>query len=306
MTIALIFLILLVLALGFALFFQVKKTNSQAAENQSLLNDYQKRVDEQEKLLSDYRSLEQNFDGVGEGYEQALLAFDKIEEEKQKIVERNKYLETHCHDLEEKASRDMKVAHEKYGLVQQLIGSALDEAAKLSDAKPLVALLNKIQDVSEVGSQSALEHHETVAARQIAEQAVSESGIREANYLSFDLFVDDEAAQASLRTNGLKAAHVLALLLDNAKKFTTEGKVTLYVNAEGDKIQYVVEDTGMGVAAEDAERIFEEFVQLNTYFDGMGIGLTAARSIARRLEGDVVLDTTYAGPGARFVFSLPK
>ena len=53
MTIALIFLILLVLALGFALFFQVKKTNSQAAENQSLLNDYQKRVDEQEKLLSD-------------------------------------------------------------------------------------------------------------------------------------------------------------------------------------------------------------------------------------------------------------
>ena len=183
---------------------------------------------------------------------------------------------------------------------------ALDEAAKLSDAKPVITLLNKLQDVSEVGSQSALEHSETVPARQIAEQAVSESGIREVSYLTFDMFVDDDAAQTSLRTNGQKAARVVALLLDNAKKFTTEGKVTLYVNAEGDKIQYVVEDTGMGVAAEDGERIFEEFVQLNSYFDGMGIGLTAARSIARRLDGEVVLDTTYAGPGARFIFSLPK
>ena len=305
MTIALIILILLVLALAFALFHQVKKTNDQAAENQQLLNDYQKRVDEQEKLLSDYRSLEQNFDGVGEGYEQALLAFDKIEEEKQKIVERNNYLEQRCHDLEESSSAAMKVAHEKYGMVQQLTRAALDEAAKLSDAKPVITLLNKLQDVSEVGSQSALEHSETVPARQIAEQAVSESGIREVSYLTFDMFVDDDAAQTSLRTNGQKAARVVALLLDNAKKFTTEGKVTLYVNAEGDKIQYVVEDTGMGVAAEDGERIFEEFVQLNSYFDGMGIGLTAARSIARRLDGEVVLDTTYAGPGARFIFSLP-
>lgn len=306
MTIALIILILLVLALAFALFHQVKKTNDQASENQQLLNDYQKRVDEQEKLLSDYRSLEQNFDGVGEGYEQALLAFDKIEEEKQKIVERNNYLEQRCHDLEESSSAAMKVAHEKYGMVQQLTRAALDEAAKLSDSKPVITLLNKLQDVSEVGSQSALEHSETVSARQIAEQAVSESGIREVSYLTFDMFVDDDAAQTSLRTNGQKAARVVALLLDNAKKFTTEGKVTLYVNAEGDKIQYVVEDTGMGVAAEDGERIFEEFVQLNSYFDGMGIGLTAARSIARRLDGEVVLDTTYAGPGARFIFSLPK
>ena len=72
MTIALIILILLVLALAFALFHQVKKTNDQASENQQLLNDYQKRVDEQEKLLSDYRSLEQNFDGVGEGYDDAI------------------------------------------------------------------------------------------------------------------------------------------------------------------------------------------------------------------------------------------
>jgi signal transduction histidine kinase len=44
---------------------------------------------------------------------------------------------------------------------------------------------------------------------------------------------------------------------------------------------------------------------LNEYYDGAGIGLTVARSIARRLGGDVVLDTSYTA-GARFVFTLPK
>jgi len=67
----------------------------------------------------------------------------------------------------------------------------------------------------------------------------------------------------------------------------------------------VVEDTGIGVPPEKAEDIFEEFVQLNDYYDGTGIGLTVARSLARRLGGDVRLDSTYSG-GARFLFTLPS
>ena len=55
----------------------------------------------------------------------------------------------------------------------------------------------------------------------------------------------------------------------------------------------------------NAEKIFEPYVKLNQFFDGQGIGLTVARNIARRLGGDLVLDTAFAGPGARFVLSLP-
>ena len=78
------FLIALAVAvvLGIAYYFELKSSRKQAAEQQQLLNDYQRRVDEQQKLLEDYRALEKNFDNVGEGYEQALLAFDKMEEEK--------------------------------------------------------------------------------------------------------------------------------------------------------------------------------------------------------------------------------
>jgi signal transduction histidine kinase len=70
-------------------------------------------------------------------------------------------------------------------------------------------------------------------------------------------------------------------------------------------VQFIVEDTGMGVPADQAERIFDEFVQLDEYYDGTGIGLTVARSFVRRLGGDVKLDTTYTA-GARFVMTLPR
>ena len=67
----------------------------------------------------------------------------------------------------------------------------------------------------------------------------------------------------------------------------------------------MVEDNGIGIPLEEAEHIFDEFVQLDEYYEGTGIGLTVARSLARRMNGDIILDTTYT-PGARFIFSLPK
>ena len=74
-------------------------------------------------------------------------------------------------------------------------------------------------------------------------------------------------------------------------------KVSAAVDMEKMVATYAVEDSGSGVAADDAERIFEPYVKLNQYFDGQGIGLTVARNIAGRLGGDLVLDTAFAGPG---------
>ena len=97
---------------------------------------------------------------------------------------------------------------------------------------------------------------------------------------------------------------ILGLLLENAAKFTGEGLVNLrMVNKEG-FLYFLVEDTGIGVPPEQAEHIFEHFVQLDDYQEGTGIGLSLARTLARRLGGDVILDTSYSF-GARFVFSLP-
>ena len=300
-----IVLIMVIALLVFALLAQQKAANKQTDEQAILLKDYQKRVDEQQKLLDDYRALEKNFDSVGQGYEQALLAFDKMEEEKHKQQETINNLEQRLHDVQERATQLSEMAHHNYGYVQQLAREAADEAAKLGGAPRLMAAVRKMQDLNELGSQTAINTGEQTTPRTIAEQAISESGIANVNYLQFSLLLTDEANEATLRTAPDKAARVVALLLDNAMKFTTEGKVTLYVNAEEQHIKFIVEDTGMGVPTDEAEHIFEPYVQLNNYFGGIGVGLVVARSIASRLDGDVALDTTYEGPGARFVFTLP-
>jgi signal transduction histidine kinase len=303
MTILIIILVLLVIILGAALYFQMKAANKHTADQQQLLKDYQKRVDEQERLLSDYRSLEQNFDNVGQGYEQALLAFDKMEEDKQKMQNAVNTLQQQNHDLQEQYQALSGSQLQK----KQLIEQAALEAKKLLTTNPASALrlLNGILNANDVALETAIEADDNVTVGEIIDKAVLESGIGAASYLTFTTEASEDVKTSMLLTNEAQVVRALGALLDNAAKFTTEGSVKLTVKPEGAQIQFIVEDTGSGIPAEDAEKVFEPFTKLNSYFDGAGVGLTAARSIARRLNGDLILDTTFEGPGARFVLSLP-
>ena len=73
---------------------------------------------------------------------------------------------------------------------------------------------------------------------------------------------------------------------------------------QGNTLEVIIEDTGCGVPQEKADTIFEEFVQLDEFQTGVGIGLSLSRSIVRRFGGDITLDTSYHS-GARFVLTLP-
>lgn len=188
----------------------------------------------------------------------------------------------------------------------------------LENTGRITSLVNKMLDLSDAVSERAALPDEFVTAGQIASAAVRESGITAAQHLSFVLAADEVISDKSLKTNLAQASHALAMLLDNAQKFThpsvfkdasktEEGRLehaTLHVSELEGRIAFVVEDTGIGVPAKEVEHIFEEFVQLDDYYVGTGIGLTVARSLARRLGGDIVLDTSYTG-GARFVMTLP-
>ena len=188
----------------------------------------------------------------------------------------------------------------------------------LENTGRITSLVNKMLDLSDAVSERAALPDEFVTAGQIASAAVRESGITAAQHLSFVLAADEVISDKSLKTNLAQASHALAMLLDNAQKFThpsvfkdaskaEEGRLehaTLQVSELEGRIAFVVEDTGIGVPAKEVEHIFEEFVQLDDYYVGTGIGLTVARSLARRLGGDIVLDTSYTG-GARFVMTLP-
>ncbi|MBQ8705294.1 MAG: hypothetical protein IJ548_03220 [Paludibacteraceae bacterium] len=195
----------------------------------------------------------------------------------------------------------------------------------------ITELVNKMLELSDASSHAVIERENKVALNEITAEAIAETDIANEPDIVFNIEMNDAAKACSILTNHTYAVRALTQLLDNSVKFQQlpvsqqaiqqnadkqtaggeailqkENRVTLRVtqNELLGCANFEVEDTGIGIPAHEAERIFEEFVQLNSFYDGTGIGLTVARSIARRLGGDVLLDTTYT-EGARFVMTLP-
>lgn len=116
----------------------------------------------------------------------------------------------------------------------------------------------------------------------------------------------DLPAGYTIKNNAVMIKHVISNLLSNAVKFTKEGNVTLDVYLEDDTLVFACTDTGCGIAPEYREAIFERFFKIDEYVPGTGLGLAVCRVIAESINGMVIIDDSYQGPGSRFVFCLNK
>ena len=181
----------------------------------------------------------------------------------------------------------------------------------------ITKLVNKMLELSDANSLVVLDRNDTVTPLSIAVEAITETGIAEMLHLTFTL-KKGAGAEQPFTTNFRSAVRILEQQLDNAIKFTQPAEahikqaeqhekesVTLTIEETDNSVRFIIENTGLTIPVKDAERIFDEFVQLDEYYNGTGIGLTVARSLARRLGGDIVLDTTYT-EGVRFVTTLER
>lgn len=120
--------------------------------------------------------------------------------------------------------------------------------------------------------------------------------------------VDIDAAPGTFVTDAVKLRTILRNLVTNAVKFTHHGTITLRVALAGTRIEFVVQDTGIGIPPQDLDIIFEPFRQLNGSLTrehrGIGLGLALSRKLARILGGDLVVDST-AGVGSTFSLTVP-
>ncbi|HSX61909.1 MAG TPA: CHASE3 domain-containing protein, partial [Tahibacter sp.] len=112
-----------------------------------------------------------------------------------------------------------------------------------------------------------------------------------------------------ITTDPLRLGQILRNLLSNAIKFTDQGKVELRVCAdEQGQIVFAVHDTGIGIAEQQQDVIFEAFRQadgsMHRKYGGTGLGLSISRDLARLLGGDIVVRST-PGKGSIFVLTLP-
>jgi PAS domain S-box-containing protein len=177
-----------------------------------------------------------------------------------------------------------------------------------SSGEALLALVDDMLDFSKIEAGRLDLHPEPVDLEALAQDIVELLAGR-AHVKGIDIAAEIGAGvPARVMVDPARLRQVLINLAGNGVKFTEKGGVTVSVSCTDDgAIRFAVADTGPGIPAGDAERLFDEFEQMDTAITrrhgGAGLGLAISRRIVRRMGGDVTL-APRTGGGAVFSFTL--
>lgn len=117
-------------------------------------------------------------------------------------------------------------------------------------------------------------------------------------------FYTDLTDDLCIETSRLYLMRSLRELFYNAGKYSDGQNVTIRILRTDTTVQFVVEDTGQGIAEANHDMIFKFFTKVDDLSEGLGLGLPLAKRHARNLGGDLTLDASYHN-GCRFVLELP-
>jgi signal transduction histidine kinase len=184
-----------------------------------------------------------------------------------------------------------------------------DFARVKTNQQHLAALISEILNFARVGSGRLSYKAADVTARDAMQHAIEliEPLIGQKGVV-FDGISGDNSILA--RADPERVTQILVNLLSNAIKFTPAGgHISGDCAATGNTVTLRVSDTGIGIAPEKHQDIFEPFVQLKEGFadreSGVGLGLSISRDLARAMNGDLTVESA-EGKGARFTLSLPR
>ncbi len=125
---------------------------------------------------------------------------------------------------------------------------------------------------------------------------------------SISLIFEEPIDLPTLYTDEGKVAQILRNFISNALKFTEQGEVRIAAVRQGNAIAFSVADTGIGIAPENRERIFEEYIQVESSLQkkakGTGLGLPLSRKLAELLGGSVWVSSEI-GSGSTFFAAIP-
>jgi signal transduction histidine kinase len=173
----------------------------------------------------------------------------------------------------------------------------------------MVRLVDDLLDVSRISRGVITLKRERVDLRQALERALETSrpAIEQARH---DLTVTCPATVVAVEGDPVRLAQVLANLLNNAARYTPEGgRIAVTVETRGQHVDIRVEDSGVGIAADDLPRVFDLFVQVmggsTRPIAGLGIGLALVRRLVHMHGGQVAARSDGPGRGSEFVVTLP-
>jgi signal transduction histidine kinase len=174
------------------------------------------------------------------------------------------------------------------------------------DSQHLVGLINDLLDISQIEAGLMELNLQDVRLGELVHSVMATASalVRDRD---IELFHEIAADLPVVRADTMRIRQVLVQLLANAAKFTEKGNVTVRAWSANDHVLVSVSDTGIGVAPQDQERIFERFEQGtvgNSRPNGAGLGLALSKEFVEMHGGRMWVESE-VGRGSKFTFSLP-
>ena len=187
-----------------------------------------------------------------------------------------------------------------------------------SSGRHLLELINNVLDIAKIESGKSEMLYETFPVDEVLSEVINTmKSLAENKFI--EIVVSMGEGISSITGDRVKLKQILYNLLSNAIKFTPEGgKVKVTVDKEEHLdtgsiqglgyLQFAVQDTGIGISAEDKERIFDEFEQASTSlskkYGGVGLGLALTKKLVELHGGKITVETNL-GEGSTFIFFIP-
>ncbi len=170
-------------------------------------------------------------------------------------------------------------------------------------------LLRIFSDIVNLSTVEANEESKPIALSDVDVTALldklHQSYVHRNSNANLRILCDQAAGAITISSDEESLTTILGHFLDNALKFTERGIVTLGSKFMGDDmLRLYVKDTGPGIPVADRERIFERFVKLNDFIQGMGLGLSVSRMLAYRIGASLGVESE-EGRGSIFWINLP-
>ncbi len=178
-------------------------------------------------------------------------------------------------------------------------------------SRHLLGLINEVLDLAKIGAGRMDLVLVELEVGAIVERAVQQiMPMASGKGLTLDVQpLGDPGVRACVIADETRMTQIVINLLSNAVKFTQSGGVTISYGVKGDTVELRVRDTGPGIPAEQRQRIFEEFYQveggLSRATGGTGLGLAIARRFANLMGGDIRVESE-VGVGSEFIVTLPS
>ena len=167
----------------------------------------------------------------------------------------------------------------------------------------LLKLINDILDLSKIESGRLNYNVSEVELRDICQEDYVVQSLKMTSDVAL-LYNSVAMPSVHLWIDPHRVEQVLLNLLSNAIKFTSKGFISLFYEVEDMFVRVSVMDTGIGIPEDKLESVFERFVKLDDFYQGVGLGLPICKMIVEQLGGEIGVRSEL-GKGSTFWFTLP-